>query len=42
VRVDGLVGAVFAASEAAQAFATVEQQDLYTIGLDWTRDRFEP
>jgi threonine dehydrogenase-like Zn-dependent dehydrogenase len=41
VRVDGLVGAVFAASEAARAFATVEQRDLYTVGLDWTRERFE-
>src|SRR5574340_1128071 len=41
VRVDGLVGAVFAASEAARAFAAVEKRELYTVGLDWTKDRFE-
>jgi threonine dehydrogenase-like Zn-dependent dehydrogenase len=42
VRVDGLVGAVLAPSEAAQAFATVERRGLYTVGLDWTKERFEP
>jgi threonine dehydrogenase-like Zn-dependent dehydrogenase len=41
VRVDGLVGAEFPASEAPQAYAAVERRDFYTVGLDWTKDRFE-
>ncbi len=40
VRVDGLVGAVFAASQAAEAFAAVESRECYTVALDWTKDNF--
>jgi threonine dehydrogenase-like Zn-dependent dehydrogenase len=41
VRVDGLIGATFAPSEVAAAFAAVDKKGLYTVGLDWRRERFE-
>jgi threonine dehydrogenase-like Zn-dependent dehydrogenase len=41
VRVDGLIGATFAPSQVAQAFAAVDQRQLYTVALDWTRDTLE-
>jgi threonine dehydrogenase-like Zn-dependent dehydrogenase len=40
VRVDGLIGATFAPSDAAKAYAAVAQRGVYTVGLDWGKEGF--
>lgn len=37
ICVEGLVGRVFPAEQAPQAYAVIEPEKLYTVGLDWTR-----
>lgn len=35
LRVEGLIGAVYEPAQAAEAYAAIEQQGFYTVGLRW-------
>lgn len=36
IKVNGLIGRTFPATQAAQAYAAIPAENLYTAGLDWT------